>query len=181
MLEVLDEMPPALASLYHRMIQQIDQLERKDPEFCRYVLSTMILAYRPLLLVELGALSGLPERISKSPDHVARVIPQCGSFLTIRGGTVFFIHQSAKDYLSEETYDKFFPAGSEAYHYTIFSRSPKVLSQTLRRDVYNTRYPELFPFTLRNGAANTQVLPFLFVPVTCIVFKLFRSLTCYYI
>ncbi|KAG9230029.1 hypothetical protein BJ875DRAFT_537382 [Amylocarpus encephaloides] len=120
-LEVLNEMPLGLVPLYHRMIQQIDQLQRKDPEFCRRVLSTMTLVYRPLLLVELAALSGLPERISKSPDLVARVVRQCGSFLTIRGDIVFFIHQSAKDYLSEETYDKFFPVGSEAYHYTIFS------------------------------------------------------------
>jgi hypothetical protein len=140
-LAVLDKMPPGLPPLYHRMIQQIDQLQRKDPEFCRYVLSTMILAYRPLLLVELGALSGLPERISKSPDHVARVVRRCGSFLTIRGSIVFFIHQSAKDYLSAETYDKFFPAGSEAFHYTMFSRSLQVLRTVLRRDIYSLRAP----------------------------------------
>lgn len=34
----------------------------------------MILAYRLLLLVELGALSSLPKRISKSPDYVTRVV-----------------------------------------------------------------------------------------------------------
>ncbi|PVH67833.1 hypothetical protein DL98DRAFT_636703 [Cadophora sp. DSE1049] len=92
-LEVLREMPPGLKPLYHRMIQQIDRLQRKDPEFCRYVLSTMILAYRPLHLFEVGALSSLPERISNSPDHVTRVVRKCGSFLTVRGETVFFIHQ----------------------------------------------------------------------------------------
>ncbi|KAG4427767.1 hypothetical protein IFR05_016752, partial [Cadophora sp. M221] len=140
-LEVLDEIPSGLKSLYHRMIQQIDQLQRKDPEFCRCVLSTMILAYRPLLLDELAALSGLPERISKSHDYVARVVRQCGSFLTIRGGTVFFIHQSAKDYLSEETQDKFFPDGSRAYHHMIFKRSLQVMSLVLERDVYNLKAP----------------------------------------
>jgi hypothetical protein len=140
-LEVLGEMPPGLAPLYNRMIQQIDQLPRKNPEFCRYVLSTMILAYRPLLLVELGALSSLPEQFSKSPDLIARVVRQCGSFLTIRGSTVFFIHQSAKDFLLKDAFDKFFPDENKAYQYDIFSRSLQILSKTLRRDVYSLRAP----------------------------------------
>ncbi|KAH6696713.1 WD40-repeat-containing domain protein [Leptodontidium sp. MPI-SDFR-AT-0119] len=140
-LNVLREIPPGLKPLYRRMIEQIDQLQRRDPEFCRYVLSTMILAYRPLHLVELAALSSLPEQISKSPDHTARVVRKCGSFLTIREGIVFFIHQSAKDFLFEDAYDKFFPAESEAYHYTIFSRSLQVMSAVLRRDVYSLRAP----------------------------------------
>jgi len=37
-LEVLDEMPPGLKPLYHRMTQQIDQLQRKDPGLCYHVL-----------------------------------------------------------------------------------------------------------------------------------------------
>ena len=59
-LEVLQEMPPELEPLYFRMLEQVRQLQRKDPEFCRFVLSTMALAYRPLHLLELGALSDLP-------------------------------------------------------------------------------------------------------------------------
>lgn len=140
-LDVLREMPPGLKPLYHRMIQQIDQLQRKDPELCYYVLSTMILAYRPLHLLELGSLSGLPEQISKSVDHVAKVVRKCGSFLTIREDTVFFIHQSAKDYLFEDAYDKFFLTGSETCHYTIFSRSLQVMSKALRFDIYRLRAP----------------------------------------
>lgn len=139
--EVLDEMPPGLAPLYHRMIQQIDQLQRKDPEFCHSVIGTMMLAYRPLHLLELGALSGLPEQISKSPDLVARVVHKCGSFLTIRESTVFFIHQSAKDFLFEETDDRYFSDGRDACHHTIFSRSLQVLSRILRRDIYKLKAP----------------------------------------
>ena len=140
-LEVLDEMPPGLKPLYHRMTQQIDQLQRKDPGLCYHVLSTMALAYRPLHLLELGSLSSLPEHISKSIDHVAKVVRKCGSFVTIREGTVFFIHQSAKDYLLEDAYDKFFPTGSEECQYAILSQSLRVLSSALRRDIYRLKAP----------------------------------------
>ena len=140
-LDVLREMPSDLKRLYHRMIQQIDQLQRKDPELCYYVLSTMILAYRPLHLLELGSLSSLPKQISKSANDIAKVVRKCGSFLTIRKDTVFFIHQSAKDYLFEEAYDKFFPTRSETCHYTIFSRSLQVMSKALRRDIYRLKAP----------------------------------------
>jgi len=102
---------------------------------------TMALAYRPLHLLELGSLSSLPEHISKSIDHVAKVVRKCGSFVTIREGTVFFIHQSAKDYLLEDAYDKFFPTGSEECQYAILSQSLRVLSSALRRDIYRLKAP----------------------------------------
>ncbi|UNI22807.1 hypothetical protein JDV02_008661 [Purpureocillium takamizusanense] len=59
-LDVLREMPSGLEELYGRMIKQIQQLKRRDPEFCRLVLSAATLAYRPLHMLELAALAGLP-------------------------------------------------------------------------------------------------------------------------
>src|SRR3954466_14559148 len=47
-LDVLQGMPPELEPLYDRMLHQVEQLQRKDPEFCRLVLSTITLAHRPL-------------------------------------------------------------------------------------------------------------------------------------
>ncbi|KAH8586508.1 NACHT domain-containing protein, partial [Bisporella sp. PMI_857] len=138
-LEVLQEVPSELEPLYDRMMQQVQQLQRKDPEFCRLVLSTVTLAYRPLHLLEVGALSSLPEKISNNLDHVKKIVNKCGSFLTVREDRTYFIHQSAKEFLSA---DKFiFPPGIEDVHYTIFSRSLQVMSRTLRRDVYGLSAP----------------------------------------
>jgi hypothetical protein len=91
-LVVLQEIPPELEPLYDRMLLQVQQLQRKDPEFCRLVLSTITLAYRPLYLLELGAVSDLPKQISTNLDKVMKVVNKCGSFLTTRKNYTYFIH-----------------------------------------------------------------------------------------
>ncbi|KAI9674629.1 MAG: hypothetical protein M1829_003711 [Trizodia sp. TS-e1964] len=140
-LDVLQEMPPELEPLYDRMLRQVQRLQRKDPEFCRLVLSTMTLAYRPLHLLEVGALSGLPGQISTNLDNIMRVVNKCGSFLTIRENCTYFIHQSVKDFFLEKAFDKVFPSGKAAVNYTIFSRSHEIMSKTLRRDIYGLHGP----------------------------------------
>jgi hypothetical protein len=140
-LDVLQEMPPELEPLYDRMLWQVQQLQRKDPEFCRLVLSTMTLAYRPLHLLELGALSDLPKQISTNLDKVKKVVNKCGSFLTIRKNRTYFIHQSAKDFLLRKAFDRIFPSSKAEVNYTMFSRSREVMSRTLRRDIYRLHAP----------------------------------------
>ncbi|KAG9242419.1 hypothetical protein BJ878DRAFT_569328 [Calycina marina] len=141
-LDVLRETPSELVPFYHRMVEQIDMLQRKDPEFCRDVLATMMLAYRPLHLLELGALSNLPEQISKSRDHMTRLVHRCGSFLTIRDSTVYFVHQSAKDFLLEEnTSQGIFRSGIGEVHHSIFSRSLRLMRSALRHDVHCLKAP----------------------------------------
>jgi NACHT domain len=140
-LNVLQEMPSELEPLYDRMLRQVQQLQRKDPEFCRLVLSTMTLAYRPLHLLEVGALSDLPKQISTDLDKVIKVVNKCGSFLTIRENRTYFIHQSAKDFLLEKAFDRIFPSGKAEVNYTIFSRSREVMSRTLQRDIYTLHAP----------------------------------------
>lgn len=74
----------------------IQQLKR-DAGFCRLVLAATTLAYRPLHLLELGALSDLPEQISsKTQSLKKKMVELCGSFLTIQDGYIYIIHQSAK-------------------------------------------------------------------------------------
>jgi hypothetical protein len=65
----------------------------------------------------------------------------CGSFLTIRDNYVYFIHQSAKDYLTTNASAIIFPAGHERIHYEMFSWSLDALSKTLRRNMYNLQDP----------------------------------------
>ncbi|KAH7330049.1 NACHT domain-containing protein, partial [Rhexocercosporidium sp. MPI-PUGE-AT-0058] len=140
-LDVLQDMPPELEPLYDRMLRQVEQLQRKDPEFCRLVLSTITLAYRPLHLLEVGALSDLPRQISSNLDKVVKVVNKCGSFLTVRDNRTYFIHQSAKDFLLKNAFDRVFPSGKADVIYTMFSKSLEVMSKTLRRDIYGLRAP----------------------------------------
>jgi hypothetical protein len=73
--------------------------------------------------------------------EVEEVIGLCGSFLTLREGTVYFVHQSAQDFLLAKASDEVFPHGIEAAHHVIFARSLAVLSRTLHRDMYSLEAP----------------------------------------
>ena len=138
-LQVLEEVPDGLNPLYDRMVKQIRQLKRRYPEFCRVVLLTVTLAYRPLHLLELRVLAGLQE----IPDmaDLERIINMCGSFLMIRGDHVYLIHQSAKDYLTTHAGSEIFPSGHAEGHRMIISRSLQAMSTILRRDIYDLRDP----------------------------------------
>ncbi|KAF2189356.1 hypothetical protein K469DRAFT_626298 [Zopfia rhizophila CBS 207.26] len=139
-LQVLDQMPSDLPKLYDRMMGQIGRLKGTDPKNCRSVLSAATLAYRPLHLLELPIVAGLRGRLTQK-GNLEKIVNKCGSFLTIREDYVYLIHQSAKDYLTENASKTFFPAGPGSIHFDMFSRSLDALSHTLRQDIYNLRCP----------------------------------------
>jgi hypothetical protein len=138
-LQVLEEVPDGLNPLYDRMAKQIRQLKRRYPEFCRLVLLTVTLAYRPLHLLELRVLAGLQEIPNMA--GLESIINMCGSFLMIREDHVYFIHQSAKDYLTTHADSEIFSSERAEGHRMILSRSLQAMSTTLRRDIYDLRDP----------------------------------------
>ncbi|KAH7466715.1 Vegetative incompatibility protein [Fusarium oxysporum f. sp. matthiolae] len=140
-LQTVDKIPSGLKEVYGRMARNIQQLRPGCLELCRPLLSTVCTAYRPLSLHELGILSGLPIEISRKPQSVRRIVAMCGSFLTIRDDSVYIVHQSAKEYLATEASQVVFPAGDGKVHYFAFLRSLQVMSETLRRDMYDLHHP----------------------------------------
>jgi hypothetical protein len=130
--------PLSLKDLYSGMMRPIQQLDRKDLDFCYRILSTMTLAYRPLHLSELAIFAGNPNQIP-----LTSMVERCASFLRIREGVVQFVHQSAKDYLSAHKDLEIFPRGRAEVHCGIISRSLQVMSDTLGRDIYELRHPGL--------------------------------------
>lgn len=140
-LNVIQEMPPGLISLYNQLWTRIQKLHRQDPECCRVVLATAALAYRPVHLLELGAISGLPENISRRSQYLVRIVEMCGSFVTLIDDHINFIHQSAKDYLIENATSSIAPAGLIKIHQGILSRSLMLMSKTVKRDMYKLKSP----------------------------------------
>jgi hypothetical protein len=102
---------------------------------CRLLLSTVSVAYRPLHLAELGSLCKLRGPVSTLTANTRTLVAMCGSFLTIRDDQVYLIHQSAKDYLDDEARAAILLDKGEV-HYKIFSQSLKLMSSTLKRDMY---------------------------------------------
>src|SRR5467141_221394 len=140
MLEVIEDMPSGLPLVYDRMMKHIQQLQRQYPRRCILALSAATLAYQPLNLREIHVVAGLQEE-GQDLEDLERIINMCGSFLTIRDNYVYFIHQSAKDYLTINASATIFPAGHEPIHYDMFSWSLDALSKTLRRDIFNLQDP----------------------------------------
>src|ERR1700727_223397 len=117
----------------HFMMKHIQQLQRQYPRHCLRALSAATLAYQPLHLREIHVVAGLQEKVQNLED-LERIINMCGSFLTIRDSYVYFIHQSAKDYLTVNASNIIFPAECGRIHYDMFSWSLDGLSKILRRD-----------------------------------------------
>jgi hypothetical protein len=140
MLEVLEDMPSGLTLAYDRMMKHIQQLQRQYPRRCLLALSAATLAYQPLHLHEIHVVAGLQDEIPDLED-LERIVNMCGSFLTTRDNYVYFIHQSAKDYLTVNASATIFPAGQEQIHCDMFSWSLHALSKTLQRDIYNLQDP----------------------------------------
>ncbi|EXL45108.1 hypothetical protein FOCG_13867 [Fusarium oxysporum f. sp. radicis-lycopersici 26381] len=138
---VLGEMRSGLTLLYERMMIHIQQLQPKDRKRCCLVLSMATVAYRPLQLCELGVLSDLTKNMSGNPRSIEGVVNKSGSFLTIRDGHVYLIHQSVKDFLTTEGSATIFQHGFANIHYTMFSKSADIMSETLRRDIYDLHDP----------------------------------------
>jgi hypothetical protein len=132
-LKKLDTFPPGLDALYERMMQQISQSD--DAELCQQLLALVALVYRPITLPELVALAEQLEDIADESE-LREIIGLCGSFLTLQGETIYFVHQSAQDFLLTKAVAEVFPSGTEAVHHAIFARSLQAMSKTLRRDVY---------------------------------------------
>jgi hypothetical protein len=133
----LKTFPPGLDPLYERMMNQICNLD--NSELCKRILAMASILYEPVSLAELTTLIEMPEDLFEYPESLRELVCLCGSFLVIRKDTIYFVHQSAKDYLLGKASARIFPSGKQQGHYEAFSRSLKVLSSTLCRDIYKIR------------------------------------------
>ncbi|KAG9242173.1 heterokaryon incompatibility protein, partial [Calycina marina] len=145
-LKMVEAFPPGLDPLYKRMMAQVSESE--DADLCKRILSIVMVVKRPITLRELVCLDDTlhkldyAEDISEDIEDLEQTLGQCGSFLTIRESTVYFVYQSAKDFLLQENTPQglFYSRVGEVNH-TIFSRSLQIMSMTLRRDIYSLKFP----------------------------------------
>ncbi|KAM6476127.1 hypothetical protein HDV62DRAFT_384573 [Trichoderma sp. SZMC 28011] len=137
-LEKLESYPQGLDSLYERMLDQIHKsFDDRDASLCKQVLTIVSTVYRPVTLHELHSLIRCSEEFTEDISSFTEIIRLCGSFLAIRNDTIYFVHQSAKEYLTTDKVWSTISASSQSHiHYTIFSQSLQLMHNTLRRDIY---------------------------------------------
>ncbi|KAG5804854.1 hypothetical protein H9Q71_010561 [Fusarium xylarioides] len=127
----LEAFPKGLDPLYGRMMEYISSLD--DTEICTEILALASVVYRPVTLTELETLLG--PQYEGEDGELRDIIGCCGSFLTLRGDAIYFLHQSAKDFLVNKVLDQISPSGLAYQHGLVFERSLQALSKTLRRDI----------------------------------------------
>ncbi|KAI8710415.1 NACHT domain-containing protein [Fusarium sp. LHS14.1] len=136
-LNTLKSFPPGLDRLYKQMMEHIS--DSKDADHCEEILAIASVVYRPITLDELRVLTESLEALEQ--DELEEIISSCGSFLTLRKRGIYFVHQSAKDFLLNKASDQILPSGAAHQHHALFSRSLRALSETLRRDIYSLAAP----------------------------------------
>ncbi|WYZ42122.1 hypothetical protein EsH8_V_001017 [Colletotrichum jinshuiense] len=148
-LQKIKTFPPGLDALYTRMMDLIDK--SGDAEYCKQVLAVSSAVYRPITLTELSIFVRPFEEYQDYLSSLEEIVSSCGSFLTVKDNIVYFLHQSAKDFLLQKVPNKkTLDLGIERTHHAIFSRSLEVLHKRLQRDIYNLQAP---------GTAIDQVRP----------------------
>ncbi|QYS94105.1 hypothetical protein H0G86_001456 [Trichoderma simmonsii] len=127
-------MPPGLLELYDHMMTRIESVRRIKPQDCKKVLICTVLAFRPVSLSELAALSGVSHNMTMT------AIELCGSFLAMREKTVYLIHQSAKDYLHDNFNRRLQSSGIAQGHVDIGRRSVGAMTEILKQNMYGLDY-----------------------------------------
>lgn len=132
----VNETPPELERLYNQAYTKLgsaleSNVEHQDQH---HLLSTLMLAFRPLSLPEAIVLNILTE----DPRERKALIDRCSTFVTLRdedGVQYFdFVHQSARDYLSERSKTPH-DTGISIDHNQMFKLCFISLSRHLRTDV----------------------------------------------
>lgn len=156
--DVYRRFPAGLKHLYQRMMEQIQHdRDVEEVEVCVQILCTVTLACRPLHLNELGIIAGLPENLCNDSQALQDLVGSCGSFLTLRKQTVYFVHQSAKDYFSTGSGSNIFSAKQSDAHGLLVDRSLRLMSESLRRDVCNLRRPGIFMREVANDIVSRHI------------------------
>ncbi|KAM0425292.1 hypothetical protein ACHAPT_009348 [Fusarium lateritium] len=168
-LDLLNQVPEGLTNLYDRMWRQINSLGPRNSHSCKTILATVFLAFRPLQLQELPALTGFKGNLTEH-DTLMRLVRRCGSFLTTQQDTdtLHFVHQSAKDFLTNnaDAFGVLFPSGMGDVHHRLFSRSLGAMTAPttgLRQNMYGLPHP---------GVLTTEILvplsdPLLVIRYSC--------------
>ncbi|KAL6910474.1 quinon protein alcohol dehydrogenase-like superfamily [Trichoderma evansii] len=131
----IKDIPSGLSDLYGHMMARIEKVEELEPQHCKNVLVCAALAFRPISVSELAALSDSPSR-----EFTETAIELCSSFLVVREEIVHLIHQSAKEYLDKNFKRWLEPSGIAQGHVNIGKQSVKAMSMVLKQNMYGLDY-----------------------------------------
>ncbi|KAM0540718.1 hypothetical protein ACHAPJ_013534 [Fusarium lateritium] len=138
-LQKLEKIPSGLDAVYQRMLRYL--LDSDDRDECMRILKIALTVYRPISLEEMVSLLKSPQDMVSDIDTIEELIQASGSFLVLRENAIYFIHQSAKDFLTGSDSTQSLTLNIDFQHHTIFSQCLIVLTRTLKRNIYGLDHP----------------------------------------
>ncbi|KAF4470557.1 WD domain-containing [Fusarium albosuccineum] len=136
---IIQNTPEGLDRMYEDMMKKINKQEEHS-ELYKDVLKIVSTTIRPLALRELQR---LVKEAPSSIDDLREILWRCGSFLSVQNDTITFIHQSAKDFVSDPAESSGVLSNkSNRDHWDVFSRSMIIMSDCLKRDISGIDHPE---------------------------------------
>ncbi|KAF4345634.1 vegetatible incompatibility het-E-1 [Fusarium beomiforme] len=166
--EKLKEFPSGLQDLYKRMMQEVEESGHRSR--CKDILAVTALVHRPISLAELSSSARSLSQFSDDLESLKRLVLRCGCFLVVPDDIVYFMHQSAKDYLLENEFAK--ECVWEAKHEDLPSREItrshravlltilKTLRDTLKHDIYDLKEPGASIRDFEVKGATGPLVPF---------------------
>ncbi|KAH0542300.1 hypothetical protein FGG08_003327 [Glutinoglossum americanum] len=95
-IDTLNSLPKGLPGIYNRMLLQIRDSRR---DTAALILRWIVMAIRPLTLMELAAAVDVKPSVTATRDQIIKdYIDFCGPLLKVTESEVGLVHQSAKDY-----------------------------------------------------------------------------------
>ncbi|KAJ4171309.1 hypothetical protein NW754_013078 [Fusarium falciforme] len=117
-----------------KVAQAVQSYIRTKSDRLKAVLAAACLAYGHLkskdMIDFVDLMAGYDEM------EVEDTIGSCGSFLTYQDGAVYFVHQSAKEYLLKEGSGHIFPHGVEHQHLKMTQRCLETFQCGLKENIY---------------------------------------------
>ncbi|KAF2470509.1 uncharacterized protein BDR25DRAFT_325701 [Lindgomyces ingoldianus] len=111
-----------------------------NANLCKQVLVSIGLVYRLITLKELVTLIKQLGEITNNKE-LHEIIGLWGSLLILREDTIYFVHQSAKDFLLAQAAKEVFPSRREDVYSAIVARSLEIMSRTLQYPVNDFKQP----------------------------------------
>jgi hypothetical protein len=137
-LATIQNLPPGLHHLYHRILNQISEGEPADVKRCMRLLKVMMLAYRPLNVCEVGSVTGATDE----EVAVKALVDRCASFVKMLGTAIEFIHQSARDYLAGTKGQSILDSHEQYGHGEIALNCLSYLSEKLKPNLVELPRPD---------------------------------------
>ncbi|UPK95940.1 hypothetical protein LCI18_006875 [Fusarium solani-melongenae] len=133
MAKPLSSLPTSLGPLYLELIKGI--LNSPYSSLCQRILAIATAVVRPVTLEELKNLG--PELQDVNEGLLEELISFYGSFLALWERTIYFVHQSARQFLLDNASHPEVRLELTDQHYRIFTTSIKALSEVLCENIYD--------------------------------------------